>query len=43
MSGDSSASWSYITSIITTNVQHLDSIDFYSHNDMWVTLATIYA
>ncbi|KAM5540296.1 hypothetical protein V8D89_006115 [Ganoderma adspersum] len=34
MSGDSSASWSYITSIITTNVQHLDSIDFYSHNDM---------
>ncbi|RDX42066.1 glycoside hydrolase [Lentinus brumalis] len=34
MSGDASASWSYITSIITTNVQHLDSIDFYSHNDM---------
>nr|VWO96218.1 Sulfatase domain-containing protein [Ganoderma boninense] len=34
MSGDASASWSYITSIITTNVQHLNSIDFYSHNDM---------
>ena len=36
MSGDSSASWSYITSIITTNVQHLSSIDFYSHNDMFM-------
>ncbi|KAI0369678.1 glycoside hydrolase [Pilatotrama ljubarskyi] len=34
MSGDSSASWSYITSIIATNVQHLTSVDFYSHNDM---------
>ncbi|KAH9859068.1 glycoside hydrolase [Lenzites betulinus] len=34
MSGDSSASWNYITSIITTNVQHLSSIDFFSHNDM---------
>ena len=29
-----SATWSYITSIMTTNVQHLSSIDFYSHNDM---------
>lgn len=34
MSGDSSASWNYITSILATNVQHLASIDFYSHNDM---------
>ncbi|KAJ8468688.1 hypothetical protein ONZ51_g9486 [Trametes cubensis] len=34
MSGDSSASWGYITNILTTNVQHLSSIDFYSHNDM---------
>ncbi|KAI0785672.1 glycoside hydrolase superfamily [Abortiporus biennis] len=34
MSGDSSASWSYITSIINTNVQHLSSVDFFSHNDM---------
>ena len=39
MSGDSSASWGYITSIITTNVQHLDSINFYSHNDMCVCCA----
>ncbi|ETW80921.1 glycoside hydrolase family 27 protein [Heterobasidion irregulare TC 32-1] len=34
MSGDSSATWSYITSIMTTNVQYLSSIDFYAHNDM---------
>ncbi|KAJ7593911.1 glycoside hydrolase [Mycena floridula] len=34
MSGDSSASWSYITSIITTNVAHLSAIDFFAHNDM---------
>jgi alpha-galactosidase len=30
----SSATWSYIASIITTNVNHLASINFYSHNDM---------
>ena len=29
-----SATWSYITSIMITNVQHLASIDFYAHNDM---------
>lgn len=29
-----SASWSYITSIITTNVAHLASIQFGAHNDM---------
>ncbi|KAK7676862.1 hypothetical protein QCA50_020198 [Cerrena zonata] len=34
MSGDASASWSYIVSIINTNAQHLDSINFWSHNDM---------
>ncbi|KAI0355718.1 glycoside hydrolase [Trametes cingulata] len=34
MSGDSSASWGYITNIIATNAQHLASVDFYSHNDM---------
>ncbi|GJE96637.1 glycoside hydrolase family 27 protein [Phanerochaete sordida] len=34
MSGDSSASWSYITEILTTNAQYLDYVDFYSHNDM---------
>ncbi|KAK0461320.1 glycoside hydrolase [Desarmillaria tabescens] len=34
MSGDSSASWSYITSIIATNAAHLSSIGFYAHNDM---------
>ncbi|KAG6920247.1 hypothetical protein DXG01_005016 [Tephrocybe rancida] len=34
MSGDSSATWSYITSIITTNVAHLSATTFYSHNDM---------
>lgn len=34
MSGDSSASWSYITQILSTNAQYLDYVDFYSHNDM---------
>ncbi|KAF8160647.1 glycoside hydrolase superfamily [Crassisporium funariophilum] len=34
MSGDSSATWSYITSIITTNVAHLSAVNFGSHNDM---------
>lgn len=29
-----SATWSYIISIITTNVQYLSSIKFYAHNDM---------
>lgn len=36
MSGDSSATWQYITSIMNTNVAHLDSVDFFSHNDMYV-------
>jgi alpha-galactosidase len=30
----SSAQWSYIANIIAINVQHLSSIDFFSHNDM---------
>ncbi|KDQ57454.1 glycoside hydrolase family 27 protein [Jaapia argillacea MUCL 33604] len=34
MSGDSSATWSYITSIINTNVQYLDAVNFFAHNDM---------
>ncbi|KIY74332.1 glycoside hydrolase family 27 protein [Cylindrobasidium torrendii FP15055 ss-10] len=34
MSGDSSATWLYFMSIISTNVNHLDAIDFYAHNDM---------
>jgi len=34
MSGDASPEWSYITSIITTNVAHLSSINFWAHNDM---------
>ncbi|KAG6896797.1 hypothetical protein C0992_005947 [Termitomyces sp. T32_za158] len=34
MSGDSSPTWSYITSIITTNVAHISSTTFYAHNDM---------
>jgi len=34
MSGDSSAEWSYITSIISTNVQYLSYVDFFAHNDM---------
>ncbi|KAF9464940.1 glycoside hydrolase [Collybia nuda] len=34
MSGDSSPTWSYITSIINTNLAHLASIQFGAHNDM---------
>ncbi|GLB42416.1 putative melibiase [Lyophyllum shimeji] len=34
MSGDSKPTWSYITSIIKTNVAHLDYTNFWSHNDM---------
>ncbi|KAF9482231.1 glycoside hydrolase [Pholiota conissans] len=34
MSGDANPSWGYITGIITTNVAHLSSINFFSHNDM---------
>jgi len=34
MSGDSSATWSYITSIITTNVAHITATNFFAHNDM---------
>ncbi|EMD37848.1 glycoside hydrolase family 27 protein [Gelatoporia subvermispora B] len=34
MGSDSSASWSYITSILTQNVQYLSYIDFWAHNDM---------
>ncbi|KAA1473947.1 glycoside hydrolase [Dentipellis sp. KUC8613] len=34
MAGDASANWDYITSIMVTNVQHLDTIDFFAHNDM---------
>ncbi|TBU26443.1 glycoside hydrolase [Dichomitus squalens] len=34
MTGDVSASWSSISSIIAANAQHLDAVDFFSHNDM---------
>ncbi|KAB5594876.1 hypothetical protein CTheo_1691 [Ceratobasidium theobromae] len=34
MSGDSSATWSYITSIIARNVDYINYVDFYGHNDM---------
>jgi len=34
MTGDITPDWSSIASIVSFNVQHLDSIDFYSHNDM---------
>ncbi|GLB37677.1 putative melibiase [Lyophyllum shimeji] len=34
MSGDASPSWSYITSIIKTNVAHLNYTNFWAHNDM---------
>jgi alpha-galactosidase len=40
MSGDSSATWSYITSIINQNVNYLDYIDFYGHNDMDMMVRT---
>lgn len=29
-----SATWSYITSIIASNVQYLSYVGFYAHNDM---------
>ncbi|KAF9050304.1 glycoside hydrolase superfamily [Panaeolus papilionaceus] len=34
MSGDSSPTWSYISSIINTNAGHLSSVKFFAHNDM---------
>ncbi|KAF5351854.1 hypothetical protein D9756_007702 [Leucocoprinus leucothites] len=34
MSGDSSPTWSYLMNIIKINVAHLDTIDFFGHNDM---------
>jgi alpha-galactosidase len=34
MTGDITAEWSSITSIVAFNVMHLDSVGFYSHNDM---------
>ncbi|TFK44245.1 glycoside hydrolase superfamily [Crucibulum laeve] len=34
MSGDSSATWSYITSIINTNVAHISAVKYGAHNDM---------
>ena len=34
MSGDSSASWSYITQIMATNAQYLSYVTFGAHNDM---------
>jgi len=34
MSWDSAPSWKYIKSIMKTNVEHLDSVDFFAHNDM---------
>ncbi|KAI0254137.1 glycoside hydrolase [Lactifluus subvellereus] len=34
MSGDSSPSWKYMKSIMSTNVDHLSSVDFFAHNDM---------
>ncbi|KAH9994042.1 glycoside hydrolase superfamily [Russula vinacea] len=34
MSGDSSSTWDYIKSIISKNVDHLSSVNFFAHNDM---------
>ncbi|KAL4263728.1 Alpha-galactosidase [Pleurotus pulmonarius] len=34
MSSDSSPTWSYLTSIINTNVVRLSAVDFFAHNDM---------
>ncbi|XP_006460642.1 hypothetical protein AGABI2DRAFT_70106 [Agaricus bisporus var. bisporus H97] len=34
MSGDATPTWSYIMDIIKINVDHLDTIDFFGHNDM---------
>ncbi|KAF9447961.1 glycoside hydrolase family 27 protein [Macrolepiota fuliginosa MF-IS2] len=34
MSGDASPTWSFIMSVMNINVAHLDTIDFFGHNDM---------
>ncbi|KAH9054275.1 glycoside hydrolase [Lactarius vividus] len=34
MAGDSTPTWEYIKSIMSINVPHLSSVDFFSHNDM---------
>ncbi|KAI0318865.1 glycoside hydrolase superfamily, partial [Amylostereum chailletii] len=34
MSGDASPDWNYLMSIMTVNSQHLDTVDFFAHNDM---------
>ncbi|KAH9484982.1 putative alpha-galactosidase B [Psilocybe cubensis] len=34
MSGDATATWSYISNIININAAHLSSVNFFSHNDM---------
>lgn len=34
MTGDIEATWDSITSIVNFNVQHLDTIGFFAHNDM---------
>lgn len=34
MASDASASWSFITDIITQNVLYLSYVDFFAHNDM---------
>ncbi|KDR71599.1 hypothetical protein GALMADRAFT_143854 [Galerina marginata CBS 339.88] len=34
MTGDATATWTFITTAITTNVAHLSSVNFFSHNDM---------
>jgi len=34
MAGDSSPTWEYIKKIMSINVKHLSSVDFFAHNDM---------
>jgi hypothetical protein len=34
MTGDVQANWNSIISIVASNVQHLNSVNFYAHNDM---------
>ena len=34
MTGDITPEWSSITSIVAFNVMHLNTVGFYSHNDM---------
>lgn len=34
MTGDASASWSFVSSAISNNAQYLNYVDFYAHNDM---------